>query len=97
MISPVIEVISYSPANLLKALRSLGKSKNQKSSFICREKVNGDFLLVGILKGCGFSPYSWKLPAYSPAFLLTVVIGSLFAYSWSFLTYSWSSFAYSWS
>ena len=46
--------------------------------------------------------YSWKLPAYNGAFLLTVDNFSFFAYSWSFfahsfsfLTHSWSSFAYS--
>ena len=52
--------------------------------------------------GCGFFAYSWKLPAYSGAFLLTVYNFRFFAYSWSsfaynfsFLTYSWSFFAYS--
>ena len=29
--------------------------------------------------------YSWKLPAYSGAFLLTVDNFSFFAYNWSFL------------
>ena len=41
--------------------------------------------------------YSWKLPAYGRAFLLTVVIFSFFTYNWSFLAYSWSLLAYSWS
>ena len=52
--------------------------------------------------GCGFFAYSWKLPAYSGAFLLTVDKFSFFTYSWSFfaynfsfLTYSWGFFAYS--
>ena len=52
--------------------------------------------------GCGFFAYSWKLPAYSGAFLLTVDnfsfsahSFSFFAYSFSFFTYSWSFFAYS--
>ena len=52
--------------------------------------------------GCGFFACSWKLPAYSGAFLLTVDNLSFFTYSWSsfaysfsFLTYSWSFFAYS--
>ena len=40
--------------------------------------------------GCGFFAYSWKLPAYSGAFLLTVD-------NFSFSTYNWSSFAYSFS
>ena len=35
--------------------------------------------------GCGFFAYSWKLPAYSGAFLLTDDSFSFFAYSWSFL------------
>ena len=48
--------------------------------------------------------YSWKLPAYSGALVLTVDNFSFFAYSWSFFaysfsffTYNWSFFAYSWS
>ena len=52
--------------------------------------------------GCGFFGYSWELPAYSGAFLLTIdnfgffaCNWSFFAYSFSFLTHSWSSFAYS--
>ena len=52
--------------------------------------------------GCSFFAYSWKLLAYSGAFLLTVdnfsffaYSLSFFAYSFSFLTYSWSFFAYS--
>ena len=51
---------------------------------------------------CGFFAYSWKLPAYSGAFLLTndnfsfVTYSSIFfAYNFSFSTYSWSFFAYS--
>ena len=40
-----------------------------------------------------FFAYSWKLPAYSGAFLLTVVLGSFFAYSWSFFTLTISAFA----
>ena len=34
--------------------------------------------------GCGFFAYSWKLPAYSGAFLLTVDNFSFFTYNWSF-------------
>ena len=56
----------------------------------------------GVFFGCGFFAYSWKLPAYGGAFLLTVDNFSFFTYSWSFLacsfsflTYSWSFFAYS--
>ena len=41
--------------------------------------------------------YSWKLPAYSGAFLLTVDNFSFFTYSWSFFAYSFSFFTYSWS
>ena len=47
-------------------------------------------------KGCGFFAYSWKLPVYSGAFLLTVGNFS-FTYSLSFFAYSFSFFAYSWS
>ena len=45
--------------------------------------------------GCGFFAYSWKLPAYSGAFLLTVDNFSFFAYSWSFFADSFSFFTYS--
>ena len=38
--------------------------------------------------GCGFFAYSWKLPAYSGAFLLTVDNSSFFTYNWSFFAYS---------
>ena len=38
--------------------------------------------------GCSSFAYSWKLPAYSGAFLLTVDNFSFFAYSWSFFAYS---------
>ena len=41
-----------------------------------------------VLIGCGFFAYSWKLPAYSGAFLLTVDNFSFFTYSWSFFAYS---------
>ena len=34
--------------------------------------------------GCCFFAYSWKLPAYSGAFLLTIDSFSFFTYSWSF-------------
>ena len=32
--------------------------------------------IIYSIKGCSFSAYSWKLPAYSRASLLTVVFGS---------------------
>ena len=44
-----------------------------------------------------FFAYSWKLPAYNGAFLLTVDNFSFFAYSWSFSAYSFSFFTYNWS
>ena len=47
--------------------------------------------------GCSFFGYSWKLPAYSGAFLLTVDNFSFFTYNWSFFAYSFSFSAYSWS
>ena len=46
--------------------------------------------------GRGLFAYSWKLPAYSGAFLLTVDNFSLFACSFSFFAYSWSFLTYSW-
>ena len=66
-----------------------------------RRKLGGNFGPKKNL-GCGFFAYSWKLPAYSGAFLLTVdnfsfsaYNFSFFAYSFCFFTYSWSFFAYS--
>ena len=44
-----------------------------------------------------FFAYSWKLPAYSGAFLLTVENCSFLTYIWSFFAYSFSFFTYSWS
>ena len=35
--------------------------------------------------GCSFFAYSWKLPAYSGAFFLTVDNLSFYTYNWSFL------------
>ena len=47
------------------------------------------FLLgVGVVFNLLIFAYSWKLPAYSGAFLLTVDNFSFFTYSWSFLVYS---------
>ena len=51
----------------------------------------------GFEKGCSFFAYSWKLPAYSGTFFLTVDTFSFFTYSWSFFAYSFSFLAYSWS
>ena len=47
--------------------------------------------------GCSFSAYSWKLPACSGAFLLTVASGSCFACSFSFFTCSFRFWAYNFS
>ena len=52
---------------------------------------------IRVFFGCGFFAYSWKVPAYSGASLLTVDNFSFSACSWSFLAYSCSFFAYSWS
>ena len=49
------------------------------------------------LLGCGFLAYSWKLPAYSGAFLLTIDNFSFFTYTWSFFAYNFSFFTYNWS
>ena len=75
-----------------------GGATHVKTSLFCsafaRTRQGGN-------SGCGFFAYSWKLPAYSGAFLLTVDTFSFFAYSWSycacnfsFFTYNWSFFAY---
>ena len=56
----------------------------------CHAPILGDI-------GCNFSPYNWKLPAYSGAFVPTVDNFSFFTYSWSFDAYSFSSFTYNWS
>ena len=50
-----------------------------------------------IFMGAGIFSYSWKLPAYSGAFFLTVDNFSFFTYSWSSFAYSFSFFTYSWS
>ena len=41
-----------------------------------------------IILGCAFFAYSWKLPAYSGAFLLTVDSFSFFACNWSLFAYN---------
>ena len=47
---------------------------------LCRD----DVMKVDVV----FFAHSWKLPAYSGAFLLTVDNLSFFTYSWSFFAYS---------
>ena len=44
-----------------------------------------------------FFAYSWKLPAYNGAFLLTDNNFSKFAYNWSFFVYNFGLFVYNWS
>ena len=57
-----------------------------------------DILLGGLNdKGCGLFAYSWKLPAYSGAFLHTIDHFSFFAYNLSFFACKFSYFAYNWS
>ena len=46
--------------------------------------------------GCGFFAYSWKLPAYSGAFLRTIQNLSFSVYSWSVFTCNLSFLNYSW-
>ena len=50
-----------------------------------------------ILLGCSLFAYTWKLPAYSGAFLLAIDNFSFFTNSWNFCTYSFSLFTYNWS
>ena len=47
-------------------------------------------LTQSIYKGCDFFAYSWKFPACSGAFLLTVDTFSFFTYNWSFFAYNFS-------
>ena len=68
--------------------RSIQALKRQKGS---TKRV---FLAV-CRTGCSFFAHSWKLPAYSGAFLLTVDNFSFFAHSWSFSAYSFSFSTYS--
>ena len=44
--------------------------------------------------GCSFFACSWKLPAYSGAFLLTIDNFSFFTYNWSFFAYILAFFTY---
>ena len=50
-----------------------------------------------IFLGMQLFAYSWKLPAYSGAFLLATDNFGVFAHSWSFFAYNFSFFTYSWS
>ena len=70
------------------------RTKTLRDSELLRRCV---FYYAPHSEGCGFFAYSWKLPAYSGAFLLTVDNFSFFTYSWSFFAYSFSFFTYSWS
>ena len=54
-------------------------------------------LLVREITGCRFFAYSWRLPAYTGAFLLTIDNFSFFTYSWSFFAYGFSFFTHNWS
>ena len=54
-------------------------------------------LFETLLYGCSFFAYSWKLPAYSGAFLLTIDNSSFFTCSWSFFHLQFEFFTYSWS
>ena len=81
---------------------SLGKENRRLQDFRRLPRMISQKISSGVFSGlppsgCGFFAYSWKLPAYSGAFLLTVDNFSFFTYSWSFLAYSFSFFTYSWS
>ena len=52
--------------------------------------------MKGFKLGCGFFAYSWKLPAYSGAFLLTVDNFSFFTYSFSVFAYRLELFCLRW-
>ena len=79
-----------------KILGKEGKNAQNRKEFLTKEKGKEN------QKGkerkiCGFSAYSWKLPAYSGAFLLTVDKFSFFTDNWSFFAYSFSFLTNSWS
>ena len=76
--------VSPSPLFHTVALLSLG------SENLARNFSNRSF-------GCGFFAYSWRLPAYSGASLLTIDKFSFFTYNWSFFAYSFSFLTYNWS
>ena len=82
-----------------KAPEAFPDSNTTLDTFQSARDVDGDALhnLNSCRFGCGFFAYSWKLPAYSGAFLLTVDNFSFFTYNWSFFAYSFSFFTYSWS
>ena len=63
-------------------------------SWVGEFSLSPNFLFKAGKCGCGFVAYSWKLPTYSGAFLLTIDTFSFFAYSWSFSAYNCSFFTY---
>ena len=81
------------PQGIGEIKKGTAKRERQKICHKLSETVTQCFMTVSF--GCGFFAYSWKLPAYSGAFLLTIDNFSFFAHNFSFLTYSWSFFAYS--
>ena len=62
-----------------------------------RSKLPDTWDLVLCKWAAAFFAYSWRLPAYSGAFLPTVDNFSFFACSWSSFAYSFSFSTYSWS
>ena len=62
-----------------------------------REIRTKKFMFMLFVPDAAFFAYSWKLPAYSGAFLLTVDSSSFFTYNWSFFAYNFSFSTYSWS
>ena len=47
---------------------------------------------MALFGGCNLFAFNWKLPAYSGAFLLTIVFGSFFIYRGSFPAYNFLAF-----
>ena len=92
---------------ILRSVTGITSSRTDSNNFSCKKSkawklletmINSKQGLSDLSRnkrgGCGFFTYSWKLPAYSGAFLLTVDIFSFFTYNWSFFAYSCSFFSY---
>ena len=76
-----------------------GSSSSGIASVFCGNAKGASCYCEGVATYCEhFAGHTaLLLSPYSRAFLPTVVFGSFFAYSWSFLTYSLGFLAYSWS
>ena len=69
------------------ALKSKNSSKKSVVLVKCKHGFTKNATLFSLFPGMRLFAYSWKLPAYNGAFLLTVDNFSAFTYSWSFVTW----------